>query len=32
MAEKKYYIRVPEALVEVTEEVYKAFWRMERHT
>jgi RNA polymerase sigma factor (sigma-70 family) len=31
MAEKKYYIRVPEALVEVTEEVYKAFWRMERH-
>lgn len=31
MAEKKYYIRVPEALVEVTEDVYKAFWTMERH-
>ena len=31
MAEKKYYIRVPEALVEVSEEVYKAFWKMDRH-
>lgn len=31
MAEKKYYIRVPEALVEVTEDVYKAFWTMDRH-
>ena len=31
MAEKKYYIRVPEALVDVTEEVYKAFWTMDRH-
>ena len=31
MADKKYYIRVPEALVEVTEDVYKAFWTMDRH-
>ena len=31
MAEKKYYIRVPEALVEVSEDVYKAFWKMDRH-
>ena len=31
MAEKKYYIRVPEALVEVTEEVYKASRYMDRH-
>jgi RNA polymerase sigma factor (sigma-70 family) len=31
MAEKKYYIRVPEALVEVTEDVYTAFWTMDRH-
>lgn len=31
MAEKKYYIRVPEALVEVSEDVYKAFWTMDRH-
>ena len=31
MAEKKYYIRVPEALVEVSKEVYEAFWRMDRH-
>ena len=30
MADKKYYIRVPEALVEVSEDVYKAFWSMER--
>ena len=32
MADKKYYIRVPEARVEVSEEVYKAFWSMERHS
>ena len=32
MASKKYYIRVAEACVEVSEEVYKAFWSMERHT
>jgi len=31
MAEKKYYIRVPEALVEVSEEVYKASRYMDRH-
>ena len=31
MAEKKYYIRIPEALVEVTEEVYKASKYMDRH-
>ena len=31
MAEKKYYIRVPEALVEVSEEVYKASHYMDRH-
>lgn len=28
---KKYYIRVPEACVEVSEDVYKAFWSMDRH-
>ncbi len=32
MVDKKYYIRVPEALVEVSEEVYKVFWSMDRHT
>lgn len=32
MADKKYYIRVPETRVEVSEEVYKAFWSMERHS
>ena len=32
MADKRYYIRVPEARVEVSEEVYKAFWSMERHS
>ena len=32
MAEKKYYIRVPEALVEVSEEVYKAYRYMDRHS
>ena len=31
MAEKKYYIRVPEALVEVSEEGYKASRYMDRH-
>ena len=31
MAEKKYYIRVPEALVEVSEEVYTASRYMDRH-
>ena len=30
MAEKKYYIRVPEALVEVSKEVYVEFYRSER--
>lgn len=29
--EKKYCIRVPEALVEVSEEVYLAYHQMERH-
>ena len=32
MAEKKYYIRVPEALVEVSEEVYKTYRYMDRHS
>jgi hypothetical protein len=31
MAEKKYYNRVPEELVEVSEEVYKASRYMDRH-
>lgn len=31
MADKKYYIRVPEALVEVSAEVYKASRYMDRH-
>lgn len=31
MADKKYYIRIPEALVEVSEEVYKASRYMDRH-
>ena len=30
MAEKKYYIRVPEALVEVPKEIYVEFYRSER--
>ena len=30
MAEKKYYIRVPEALVEVSKEIYVEFYRSER--
>lgn len=29
--EKKYYIRIPEALVEVTEEVYRAYHQEDRH-
>ena len=29
--EKKYYIRVPETLVEVTEEVYRAYHQEDRH-
>ena len=29
--EKKYYIRVPEALVEVTEEVYRTYHQEHRH-
>ncbi len=28
--EKKYYIRVPEALVEVSEEVYRAYHQEKR--
>ena len=28
--EKKYYIRVPEALVEVPEEVYRAYYQEKR--
>lgn len=32
MAEqKKYYIRVPESLVEVSEELYSEYHRIERH-
>ena len=31
MADKKFYMRVPEALVEVSEEVYKASKYMDRH-
>ena len=29
--EKKYYIRIPEALIEVTEEVYRAYHQEYRH-
>ena len=29
--EKKYYIRVPEDLIEVTEEVYRAYYQEDRH-
>ena len=31
MADKKYYIRVPEALVEVSEDVFKTSRYMDRH-
>lgn len=31
MAEKKYYIRVPEALVEVSKEIYAEYYHVERH-
>ncbi len=31
MSDKKFYMRVPEALVEVSEEVYKASKYMDRH-
>ena len=30
MAEKKYYIRLPEACVEVSKEIYVEFYRLER--
>ena len=31
MSEKKYYIRIKKALVEVTKEVYRVYYQMDRH-